>query len=183
MTPDTQLLETPISDEVVFRGKLINVSHMEVRLPDGRTALREAVHHNGGVCIVPVDDSGNVTMVRQHRVVVDAVTLEIPAGKLDSPTEDPLSAAKRELEEETGLHAKSIELLTVMLPTPGYCTERLSIFLATGLTQHKAHLDADEFLGVTQLPLDQAVARVMSGELCDGKTALGILMAQQRLKG
>lgn len=182
MYQSKDLHEIPISEEFVFRGRLIDVSRLQVRLPDGRTALRELVHHNGGVAIVPVDAEGNVTLVRQHRVAVNAVMLEIPAGKLDSKTEEPLSAAIRELEEETGLRAEKMELLTVMLPTVGYCTERLSLYLATGLSQHSPHLDADEFLHVARMPLADAFAAVMRGEMTDGKTALGILMAAQRLK-
>ncbi len=177
------LRETPLSREKVFLGKLIDVSHMQVRLPNGETALREIVEHKGAAAIVPVDENGVVTLVRQHRVVVDLFTLEIPAGKVDFVGEDPLACAHRELREETGLNAERMELLTPMVTTPGFCTERVSIFLATGLSQHEAHLDADEFLGVERMPLKEAVARVMSGELCDGKTALGLLMAWQRLRG
>lgn len=182
MTEGQRLREIPISDETVFHGKLIDVSHMRVTLPDGRQALRELVWHKGGVAVVPVDDQGCVTLVQQHRVAVDAVTLEIPAGKLDSAQEDPLSAAKRELEEETGLHAAHMEPLIVMLPTPGYCTERLHLYLATGLSQHQAHLDRDEFLHVLRVPLQEAVQRVMAGELSDGKTALGLMMAAERFR-
>ena len=84
LSDDRQLIETPISDETVFRGALIDVSHMQVRLPNGRTALREIVHHKGAAAIVPVDDEEYVYLVRQHRVVNDMLTWEIPAGKLDT---------------------------------------------------------------------------------------------------
>ena len=183
MPSDQDIREVPLSDELVFHGALIDVTHMQVRLPNGKTALREVVRHKGAAAIVPVDEQGVVTLVRQHRVVVDMLTLEIPAGKLDTADEDPLLCAHRELEEETGLHAESMELLTPMVTTPGFCTECVRIYLATGLSQHHAHLDADEFLNVERMPLDEAVRRVMSGELCDGKTALGLLMAWQRLHG
>ena len=103
LSDDRQLIETPISDETVFRGALIDVSHMQVRLPNGRTALREIVHHKGAAAIVPVDDEEYVYLVRQHRVVNDMLTWEIPAGKLDTADEDPLHCAVRELREETGL--------------------------------------------------------------------------------
>lgn len=181
MPEETTLRETPISDETVFEGRLINVSHMQVRLPDGRTAMREIVHHRGGVAVVPVDDDGMVTLVRQHRVALNEMMLEIPAGKLDTAQENPLLAARRELEEECGLHASSMVLLTVMVPTPGYLTERLHIYLATGLTPCVPHLDADEFLAVERMPLSEAVQRVLRGELTDGKTALGLLLAERLL--
>lgn len=176
-----ELREIPIEKHRVFEGKLINVSHMQVRLPNGKTALREIVEHKGAAAVVPVDDEGNVTLVRQHRVVVDRMTLEIPAGKLDFAEEDPLACAHRELQEETGLRAERMVLLTPMITTPGFCTEQVSLYIATGLSQHEDHPDADEFLGVVKIPLSQAVERVMSGELCDAKTALGLLMAEKWL--
>ena len=178
-----ELRETPLCREMVFHGALIDVSHIQVRLPNGHTALREVVEHMGGAAVVPVDEQELVTLVRQHRVAVDLFTLEIPAGKMDRPGEDPFACARRELGEETGLEAEQIELLTSMAPTPGFCAERTHIFLATGLRQRAAHLDTDEFLNVERVPLREAVDRVMSGELCDAKTALGLLMAWQRLHG
>jgi len=180
---DADIREIPLRNEIVFHGALIDVSHMTVRLPNGREALREVVRHKGAAAVVPVDADGFVIMVRQHRVVVDQVTLEIPAGKLDHVGENPLACAHRELEEETGLNAANMDLMCPMITTPGFCTERVSIYLATDLTPHAAHLDEDEFLNVVRMPLVEAVARVMSGEFNDGKTALGLLMAWTRLNG
>ncbi len=174
---DADIREIPLTDTVVFHGALIDVSHMQVRLPNGSQALREVVRHKGAAAVVPVDENGVVTLVRQHRVVVDRITLEIPAGKLDFAGENPLDCARRELEEETGLNAERFELLCPMITTPGFCTEQVSIYLATGLSVHTAHLDDDEFLRVVRMPLSEAVARVRSGELCDGKTALGLTLA------
>ncbi len=180
---DAELREVPLHEEMVFPGKIIDVYHMTVRLPDGREALREIVRHKGAAAVVPVDEHGMVTLVRQHRVAVDAVLLEIPAGKLDSAGEDPLACARRELEEETGLNAAEWTLLCPMITTPGFCTERVSIYLARGLSPHDAHLDEDEFLHVVRMPLAEAVARVRSGELYDGKTALGLMLAWAAIHG
>lgn len=183
MNQDQNLREIPLSDKTVFEGILIDVSHMQVRLPNGNTAAREIVHHKGAAAVVPVDAEGNVYMVRQHRVALDLMTLEIPAGKLDYVGEDPYDCAVRELEEETGLRAESMELMTHVVTTPGFCTETIGLYLATGLSQHEDHPDQDEFLFVEKLPLKEAVERVMSGEFRDAKTALGLLMAWQKLHG
>ena len=178
---DSQLRETFLSGEEIYPGKIIRVEKWQVALPNGDSAMREIVKHNGASAIVPVDGAGMVTMVRQHRVAIDKCTWEIPAGKLDSPTEDPFDAAKRELEEETGLQAAHWQKLTSMYTTPGFCNERISIYLATGLSQHPSHPDADEFLRIKKIPLDDAIAQCMSGEIQDGKTLVGLLMAKQVL--
>lgn len=180
---DDALKETFLSSQDIYSGAIIKVEKWQVSLPDGRTAIREIVKHNGAAAIVPVDDKGYVTLVRQHRVAMDKFTWEIPAGKLDSPTEDPFSAAKRELEEETGLQAEHWQLLNRIDTTPGFCTERIALYLATGLSQHPSHPDADEFLQLTRLPLDEAVALCMAGEINDSKTLIGLLMAQRFLHG
>lgn len=178
-----ELREIPQSDETVFKGLLIDVSHMQVLLPNGRSAAREIVHHKGAAAVVPVDAEGNVYLVRQHRVVMDLMTLEIPAGKLDHIDEPTYDAAVRELEEETGLRAEKMDFLIDIATTPGFCTEHIGLYLATGLSQHEDHPDDDEFLHVVKMPLKEAVSRVMSGELRDAKTAVGILMAWQKLQG
>ena len=182
MMMDEELREKFLSSEDVYPGKIIRVQKWQVALPNGETALREVVRHNGASAIVPVDDRGMVTLVRQHRVAIDRCTWEIPAGKLDTPSEDPFSAAKRELEEETGLQAEHWQKLTCMFTTPGFCNEQISIYLATGLSQHPSHPDADEFLGLTKMPLEEAVALCMAGEIRDGKTLVGLLMAQRALQ-
>ena len=175
---DSLLRETYLSGETIFDGKIV---HLERWLPNGKTAMREVVKHPGAAAVVPVDEEGYVTLVRQHRVAIDQMTWEIPAGKLDFKGEDPFACAKRELEEETGLNAENWKLLSSVVTTPGFCTERIAIYLATGLSQHDAHTDADEFLRLTRIHLSKAVGLVLSGELFDQKTALGILLAEHAL--
>ncbi|MBR5232216.1 MAG: NUDIX hydrolase [Clostridia bacterium] len=178
---EEELREEFLSGEEVFRGKLINVEHWRVRLPDGQQAWREVVKHCGAVAVVPLDDAGNVTLVQQHRIAVGRFTWEIPAGKLDHGSEEGLLlAAQRELEEETGLRAENWELLTDIDTTPGFCNEHIAIFLATGLSQHEMHTDEDEFLHAAAIPLHEAVQRVMAGEIRDSKTIAGILMAHMK---
>ncbi|MGN0779422.1 MAG: NUDIX domain-containing protein [Aristaeellaceae bacterium] len=174
---DTQLTETFLSSEVVYPGVIIRLEHWQVKLPNGETALREVACHPGASAIVAIDDEGQVILVRQHRIAVGRLTMEIPAGKLDGPDEDPFLCAQRELSEETGLSAENWRKLTVLETTPGFCNERIHLYLATGLSQHASHPDEDEFVAVTRMSLRDAVARVMDGTFRDGKTALGIMMA------
>ena len=181
MIGDDSLREIYQDGETIYDGKIIRVEKWRVSLPDGREAAREVVIHKGAAAIVPVDAQDMVTLVRQHRVALDTFTWEIPAGKLDSVSEDPLDCAKRELEEETGLRAANWRRLSHVITTPGFCTEQISIYLATELSQHEAHADQDEFLRLQKMPLDEAVNRVMAGEFRDAKTCLGLLMAARVL--
>ena len=178
---DDALRENFLSAQEIYQGKIIRVEKWQVSLPNGQQAPREIVRHNGASAIVPVDAAGNVTLVRQHRIAAGRFTWEIPAGKLDSPKEDPFLAAQRELEEETGLRAEKWQLLTCIDTTPGFCTERISIYLATGLSQYNAHPDEDEFLHLTQMPLHKAVELCAKGELRDSKTVVGLMLAQRAL--
>lgn len=178
---DEQLKEVYLSQEDIYEGAIIKVEKWQVSLPNGRTAAREIVKHKGAAAIVPVDERGHVWLVRQHRVAIDEFTWEIPAGKLDYTGEDPFACAQRELEEETGLRAEHWQKLNHVVTTPGFCTEKIALYLATGLSRHEAHPDADEFLNLTTMPLSEAVRYVMEGEITDAKTCLGLLMAEKAL--
>ena len=119
---DDALKETFLSSEDIYQGAIIKVEKWQVSLPNGKTAPREIVRHNGAAAIVPVDDRGYVTLVRQHRIAVNKFTWEIPAGKLD-PGEDPLDCARRELEEETGMRAERMAYLTTICTSVGFADE------------------------------------------------------------
>ena len=176
MKDDANLIERLSDRRRVFDGLIIHVDHMTALLPNGRTAPREVAVHMGASAVVPVDGDGNVYLVRQFRAPLEKVTLEIPAGKLDRPGEDRLEAAKRELREETGFSAETWRHLTDMATTPGFCTEVISIYLATGLAAGETDFDDDEFLNLIKMPLKEAGEMVMRGEICDSKTIAGILM-------
>ena len=178
---DAAYRETVLDGETKFDGQIITVERWRVRLPDGREAAREIVLHKGAAAVVPVDQQGYVTLVRQHRVAIDEMMLEIPAGKLDFEGEDPFACAQRELLEETGLQVGKWQKLAHVVTTPGFCTERIALYLATELRQSAPRPDADEFLGLLRLPLSEAVAQVFQGKITDAKTCLGLLMAQQAL--
>ena len=175
---DQQLREIPFASETIYDGAILRVEKWQVTCPNGRPAPREIVVHKGAAAVIPVYEDGTTLLVRQHRVSVDRVTLEIPAGKLDSWGEDPYDCAVRELREETGLSAGRYTLLTSLLTTPGFCTEKIGIYLAQGLSQGETHPDEDEFLGLVRMPLEEAVGLVMRGEIRDGKTICGLLMAK-----
>lgn len=173
------LEETILGEERVYDGHVVKLNLARVKLPDGKDATREVIRHVGAAAIVPVDEQGNVTLVRQYRTALGRVLTEIPAGKLSAKDEDRLLAAQRELREETGLTAENWVHLTDVVTTPGFCDERISIYLATGLSQGQDSPDEDEFLNVFTVPLERLVEMALQGEIEDGKTLTGILMAQR----
>ena len=175
---DQTLREIPFARETLYDGAILRLEKWQVTCPGGRTAQREIVVHKGAAAVVPVYEDGTTLLVRQHRVSVDRVTLEIPAGKLDRADEDPLDCAVRELEEETGLTAERMTLLTSVLTTPGFCTEKIAIYLAQGLSQGSTHPDEDEFLIQERIPFDEMVHRIMTGEIEDAKTIAAVLKAK-----
>ena len=178
---DRELREIPLSRETIYDGRIVHLQRWEVMCPNGNRAPREVILHHGAAAVVPVFDDGTTLLVRQHRVAVDKITLELPAGKLDTPQEDPLVCARRELREETGLTAGRMRHLTTILTTPAFCTEKIAIYLAQDLSQGETSPDEDEFLGVVRLPLDEAAAMVARGEICDSKTICGLLLARAAL--
>jgi ADP-ribose pyrophosphatase len=135
------------------------------------------VEHPGGVAIVPLTENGDVLMVRQYRYCVSDALLEIPAGKLEAG-EDPFECAVRELSEETGCRVGRIVPLGAMYTSPGFSRETLYIYLATQLEEGENHPDEDEFLSVVRVPFEEVVDKIMSGEIKDGKTIVGILKAK-----
>lgn len=174
-----QLKEQPLETQEVYRGRILRVEKMTVRLPNGALAQREIVRHQGACAIVAVDEGGRVALVRQYRAPLDDLLLEVPAGKLE-PGEDPLACARRELWEETGLTGGRWQKLTELLSTPGFCDEKLHVYLAEGVQLGEGHPDADEFVETEWLPLQQAVAQAYAGQLTDGKTIVGLLLAAGR---
>ncbi len=166
--------EKTLYEKEVFNGRIIRVCHDEVLLENGEKALREVVYHNGGVCILPLCDNGDVLFVKQFRYPYKEEVLEIPAGKLEKG-EDTLECAKRELLEEVGAVADKITPLGKLYPSPGYCGEIITIYLGEGLSFKEQCLDEDEFLDVVKIPLSKAVEMVMNGEILDSKTQTALL--------
>ena len=166
--------ETMLESREIFNGRVIRVTVDKVQLEDGTTSTREIVHHHGGACILPVDADGSVTMVRQFRYAFGEEIWELPAGKLEAD-EDPFEAAKRELSEECGLTADNFIDLGVVYATVGYDSEKIYLWAATGLHKGGQHLDAGEFLDVVRMPFEEALQKVLHGEIKDSKTQIGLM--------
>ena len=175
----TNLNETKIASEEIYDGQVVHLYKDTVELPNGRTATRETIRHVGAVAIVPLTDDGKVVVERQFRYPLNCVITEIPAGKLDSKSEDRLLAAKRELEEETGLCAKEWIELGDYVPAAAYCDEVIALYLAKGLYQGERHLDEDEFLNIRHVDLEELVEDVMQGKIADGKTQVALMKVEK----
>ncbi len=171
------LTEKMLNSQLIFDGKVLHVYKDDIELPNKKTGMREYIKHIGAVCIVPITNDGDVILVKQYRYAVESVLLEIPAGKLDSSDEDPLDAATRELKEETGAVADKVTPLGLYLGSPAILSEKIHMYLATGLTFGETSPDEDEFIEICKIPLKEAVKMVLEGNIPDGKTQSGILRA------
>ena len=176
-----RLAETQVSSEDIFDGVILHVKRDMVALSNGNTTVREVIRHIGAVCVIPVTDDNRVIMERQFRYPLNKVILEIPAGKLDAPDEDRLSAIRRELREETGYTADEWTELGDFHPAPAYSDEFITMYLARGLHKGERHLDDDEFLDVYAIPLSELVEDVIAGRISDAKTQVCILKAARIL--
>ncbi len=174
------LEEKTLSKNVIFEGRIITVHEDEVLLPNGNIASREVVEHPGGVAVVAVDEENNIYMVRQFRYPFQKVLLEIPAGKLNYG-EDPFTCGVRELKEETGLTAETFDYLGSFMVSPGFCGEKIHIYLARGLSKGAMQLDPDEFLEVEKCPINELLAMIMDNKIEDAKTVIGVLKTLQLL--
>lgn len=169
------LEEKQISAEYMYKGKIISLRRDTALLPNGNTATREVVEHNGGVCVAALTDNDEVLFVRQFRYPYMEIIPEIPAGKRDKADEDPLKCGIRELKEETGATAEKFIPLGKLYPSPGYCGEIIWMYAATGLSYGEQNPDDDEFLTVEKIPLNKAVEMILLGEITDAKTQAAVL--------
>lgn len=165
-------IEKTVKKNYIYRGKILNLRCDDAELPDGKSCKREIVEHSGGACVLYVEND-SVLMVRQYRYAYGESLYEIPAGKLD-PGEQPMEAAKRELEEEGGICAADLKLLFVDYPSPGYTNEKIYIYQASNGKKVDAHLDEGEYLDAEFIPLEKAWEMLQGGEIRDGKTIIAL---------
>ncbi len=178
----SNLEEKQISRQEIFSGVALHVVKDEILLPNGERSVREISLHNGASAIIPILSDGRVIMERQFRYAHGRVMLEIPAGKLDTPDEDPLEAAKRELREETGAVAGKITPLGRIISAPALLNEVIYLYMAEDISFSERELDADEFLDVELIHIDRLYDMVFRGEIEDGKTQIAILKAREIFK-
>lgn len=168
-----------LSSEEIYQGKTFNV-RIDAVQEDDLTYKREIVTHRGSAVIVPLFDDGTVALVRQWRQPAGKHLLEVPAGSLEVG-EDPLTGAIRELEEEIGCTAGSIEHLASFYVSPGFLSEKMHVYLATGLRETAQNLDDDERIDIVRLPLHKAIDLCRNGEIEDAKTIVGLMLTAERM--
>lgn len=169
-----------LSRDLVFRGAIIDYYQDTMQIPNGNIAKWDFIDHKGAAAVVPVTDEGKLIMVRQYRNALERCTLEIPAGGLNGADEPTMDAAARELTEETGYRADKLELLLSIRTTVAFCNEKIDIYVATGLTPGKQHLDEDEYVDVKAFDLEELISMVLAGEIQDSKTVAAILAYKEK---
>jgi len=168
-----------LSSKEIFRGRVFDITVDTIR-EGSKTYQREIVHHPGSAVIVPIFDDGTIALVRQYRHPAVRYLLEVPAGTLKRG-EVPEEGAARELEEELGFVAGRLEKLSEFFVSPGFCEEKMWIYLATDLTETKQQLEDDEILEVSRVPFSQALGMITTGEIEDAKTIIGVMLAAPRV--
>ncbi len=169
-----------VSSESVYKGRIFDIRIDTIR--EGEVEYqREVVVHRGSAVIVPVFEDGTIAMVRQYRHAAGKYLLEVPAGSLENG-EAPLTGATRELEEEVGVTASNIELITEFYVSPGFLTEKMYVFLATGLTETKQNLESDELIEIERVSFPQALEMIRNGGIEDAKSIVGVTTAHNALQ-
>jgi len=171
-----------VSVREIYRGRVVHLVVESFTMPDGRPVTLELVRHPGAAAVVPLTADGEVLLIRQYRHAAGGFIYEVPAGKLDGG-ESPDRCAARELVEEAGVRAGSLEPLGSILTTPGFTDEVIHLFLARDLQPAEQRLDADELLSVEKIPFARALDLCVRGELRDAKSICALMLADRRLRG
>lgn len=173
--------ENTMKTERIYEGKILNLRIDTVELPDKKYSKREIIEHPGAVAIIAITEDNELVLVKQFRKAVEKTLLELPAGKLEIG-EAPEECAKRELLEETGFSAKEMKYLCEFYTSPGFCNEKMYLFLAEGLVKGKSNPDNDEYIEVYKKKLDELYHMVINGDILDSKTIIGIYTAKALIK-
>lgn len=169
---DKLLEETTLSTQSIFKGRIISLQVDTVKMPNGQEATREVVRHPGAVAVLAIKDD-KMLAVNQFRQPLGRCEVEIPAGKLE-PGEDPLEAAKRELQEETGYTCGSIRKLHSFYTSPGFADEIIHLYLAEDLMSGDMNPDEDEFIEMMEITLEEAYSLIEAERISDAKTILAV---------
>lgn len=175
------MFEQAVSTETIYTGKILTVRKDQMKFPNGHSGTREVVTCADAVAVVALTDLYEVLMVKQYRHPVGQELWEIPAGKIEAG-ETPLQSAQRELEEETGYRANNWRQVYSFYTSPGFCTEKIYLLLASDLIKYKQNLDSDEFIEVEKMSLPKVMQMAASGQILDAKTIIGLLTADRYLK-
>lgn len=181
MKNEQNLKETMKTHEEIYDGKVLHVFKDTVTLPNGAEGVREYVRHIGAAAVLPITEAGEVLLVKQFRYPFDDVLLEIPAGKRDSFTENPLDTAMRELKEETGATCHNLIPLGEYYSSPAILDEVIWMYLAKDLVMSEQDLDEDEFVEIVRMPFVDLLRMVERNEIRDGKTQAAVLKAARIL--
>lgn len=169
-----------IKEKLVYRAKVVDVYEDYLEMPNGKEVVYDLIKHKGGACILPIDNDGNLILIKQYRNVLGEENIEVPAGAYDFEGEDSLACAKRELEEEIGMVASHYEFFSNIVTCIGVSDERVAIYFATGLSEGVKNPDPEEFIEILKVNLDTAVHMIFEGKIIDAKTIAAILAYQTK---
>lgn len=162
-----------LKEELVYKSRLVTLYDDYLELPNGRTVVYDLIKHSGGAGVLPIDEQGNLILVKQYRNSVDAEVYEIPAGLLEEH-ESGEQCARRELEEEIGFRAENMEFVAMVYGAIGVCNEKTEIYLAEKVVSGKRNPDPEEFIEIVHIPLEQAIEMIRKKEIVDAKTVIAI---------
>lgn len=170
-----------LRSEVLLKGRAFTIRRDTMKTPDGRETKFDIVEHGGSVIIIPIDNEGNLLFVRQYRHAAGMDLIELPAGTRDG--DEPFEeCAAREIREETGMEAGTLNYVGSFYLAPGYSTEYMGVFLASDLKHNPLEADDDEFLSVKKIPINKAIQMAERGEMPDAKTLAALLLAKPHLE-